>query len=166
VFSSNALALNVGASSNFANNPSPAGILYFDNPDGTATGATMNVAAGFTGALSFYYSAAYPNNPGAVTIYGGVDQTGTTLASLVLPVTPTLPPGKPDFNNWVAMTLNFTGTAKSVYFSGAAATYIAFDNVTLGESAPPGVPEPSSLVLAGLGCLGGLAFLARRRAVA
>lgn len=167
VFGPNALALNVGPNSNFANNPSAAGILYFDNPAGTATGAAMNVAAGFTTKLSFYYSAAYAGNPGAVTIYDGLNQTGNVLATAVLPVTPTLPPGTPDFNNWVAMSVSFAGTAKSVFLSGTAATFIAFDNITLGDSAPPvTIPEPSSLAMAGLGCLCGLGFLARRRAVA
>jgi hypothetical protein len=162
-FSSTALALNsdtLGA--NFANNPSSPGILYFDG----GSGATMNVAAGFTAQLSFYYSAPYTDNPGSVTIYDGLNQTGNILASLVLPVTPPLPPGSPDFNNWVSMTMNFAGTARSVNLSGAAATFIAFDNVALGEAQPPVlVPEPSALVLAGLGCLGGLGVFARRRLI-
>lgn len=158
-FSPSAQAIESG---NYANNPSPPGVLFFLG----GGGAVMNMAAGFTTGFSFFYSAADPNHPGSVTVYDGLDQTGNVLASLALPVTPTLPPGSPPYNNWVPIGVQFTGTARSVNFSGAA-NFIGFDNVTLGAALPPGtVPEPSSLAMAGLGCLGGLAFFARRRAVA
>ena len=158
-FGADALAYNAGPNANFANNPSAPGVLYF----GSGTGALMNVAAGFSTGFSFYYSAA--NTEGSVTVYDGLNGTGNVLAQLDLPITPTLPPpGAPEYNHWVAIGVKFAGTALSVNFSGAA-NYIAFDNVTLGASLPPGVvPEPSSLVLAGLGCLGAFGCLARRRA--
>ncbi len=155
-FSASAQAIESG---NYANNPSPPGVLFFLG----GGGAVMNVAAGFTTGFSFFYSAADPAHPGSVTVYDGVDQTGNILASLALPVTPTLPPGSPPYNNWVPIGVTFNGIAKSVNFSGAA-NFIGFDNVTLGAALPPGaVPEPSSLALAGLGCLGVAGFLARRR---
>lgn len=156
-FGSSAQAIESG---NYANNPSPPGVLFFLG----GGGAVMNVAAGFTTGFSFYYSAAV--DPGVVTVYDDVDGTGNVLTQLALPVTPTLPPGTPAFNHWVAVGVKFNGIAKSVNFSGTANT-IGFDNVTLGASLPPGaVPEPSSLALAGLGCLGVLYGSSRRRAVA
>lgn len=153
-FGEDSLALTNG---NFADNPSPPSILFFLS----GPGAIMNVAAGFDTGFSFFYSAA--SVPGSVTVYDGLNGTGDVLAMLELPVTPTLPPGSPTYNNWVPVGVAFAGTAMSVNFSGTA-NYIGFDNVTLG-SVTPGVPEPSSVVLAGLGCLGGLAYRARRRAV-
>lgn len=151
-FASDALAIDGG---NYSGNPSPPGILVFLS----GPGAIMNVAAGFDTGFSFYYSAA--RNPGVVDVYDGLNGSGTLLATLVLPVTPTLPGGGGDFNNWVPIGVAFAGVARSVNFSGTA-NQIGFDNVTLG-SETPAVPEPSSFILAGLGVLGTLAYRGRRR---
>lgn len=141
---------------NFSGNPSPPGILFF-----FGDAAIMNVAAGFDTGFSFYYSAA--NLAGSVTVYDGLDGTGNVLTTLDLPVTPTLPGGA-IYDNWVPIGVLFDGIARSVSFSGTE-NQIGFDNITLGSDTPtPVVPEPSSIVLAGLGGLGLLARRGRRRA--
>jgi hypothetical protein len=157
-FGSNSLALSsTNPLANFADNPSPTNILFFLQ----GSGAVMNVAAGFDAGLSFYYCT--PRSPGVVTIYDDVNATGHVLATLNLPVTPPIEPTDKLYNNWQAVGVAFVGIAKSVNFSGTV-NKIGLDNITLGSDTPM-VPEPSSIVLAGLGCLGGLAYRARRRRV-
>jgi hypothetical protein len=148
-FGADSLALNSG---NYGNNPSQPGIAFFL----TGPGDIMNVAAGFTTGFSFYYAAA---QTGSVTVYDGLNGTGTVLATLSLAVTPS------PYYDWVPVGVSFSGTAKSVNFSGVA-NYIGFDNVTLGAEVPTGVvPEPSTW-LAGIGCslslLGGLVRKVRK----
>jgi len=137
-----------GGSGNFSNNPSGDTIAYFL----TGPGDVMDVAAGFTTGFSFYY-AEQIGTTGSVSVYSGLDGTGTLLASLIL-----LPTANP-YNVWVPIGVGFAGTAESVIFTGAA-NYIGFDNITLGASSP--VPEPGTLALLGAG-LAGLGALRRRR---
>jgi hypothetical protein len=118
------------------------------------SGDMMNVPAGFTTGISFFYSA---GTPGVVNVYSGLNDTGILLASIDLPVTPSTPgqngclPVLP-FCPWVAAGVNFSGTAMSVVFSGIATNSIGFDNVTLGSSTPtPGIPEPSMMVVLSVG---------------
>ncbi len=127
-------------------------------------GATfMNVAAGFDTGFSFNYVAI--NNPGSVSVFDGLDGTGTLLATLALPTTPSGPcvGFNAGFCPFVPIGVGFLGTAKSVAFAGVA-DQIVFDDVTFG-SITPGVPEPETyaLMLAGLGVVG---MLARRRKAA
>jgi len=136
-FSADSLALNSG---NYANNPSQPGIAFFL----TGAGDIMNIANGFDTGFSFYYSAAVYS--GTVTVYDGPNGTGNVLAQLNLPVTPTLPPGSPAYNNWQPIGVTFSGIAKSVNFSGVA-NYIGFDNITLGSETPTApVPEPGTWI--------------------
>ncbi|HJP99764.1 MAG TPA: PEP-CTERM sorting domain-containing protein [Rhodanobacteraceae bacterium] len=141
-----------GIFSNASGEPSSPGVIggFDDN-----TGSFMNVAAGFDTGFSFYYAAA--NTPGSISVYSGLNGTGTLLTSLALPVNGANCNGaSEDYSCWSPIGVSFTGTAESVNFGGSA-FYIAFDNVTLGASTPgnPGtpVPEPAALGMFGFGAL-------------
>lgn len=127
--------------------------------DGPAT--YMNVAAGFDTGFSFYYAA--PNTPGSVSVYDGLNGTGTLLATLDLGLTPSTCGAEygAAYCPFVASGIGFSGIAKSVSFAGSA-NFIVFDDVTFG-SITPDVPEPTTYALFGLG-LAGLALATRRRA--
>jgi hypothetical protein len=135
-FTSDSLAIiaaSAGGSGNFSNNPSGSTIAFFLS----GAGDTMNVLAGFDTGFSFYYAAAFD---GSVTVYDGPNGTGTPLATLTLPATPS------PYTVWVPIGVTFAGTAESVVFGGAA-NFIGFDDITLGSATPGTVPEPSSLAL-------------------
>ena len=100
----------------------------------------MNVPGGFTTSFSFYYTAI--NDPGTITIWSGLDGTGTALLTIPLPVTPSQVFSDPACTFPLGAT--FSGTAMSVDFSGAE-DQVAFDAITLGT------PEPASFSLIGLG---------------
>lgn len=146
------ISYTAGGSGNFTNPPSGVTVAFFLS----GPGDVMDVAGGFTTGFSFYY-ADQVGFTGSVTVYDGAGGTGNVLASLSLPSTPN------PYNVWVPIGVSFSGTAKSVVFSGAA-NYIGFDDITLG-SKNPGVPEPATwgLMLAGVGLAGG-AMRARRKA--
>jgi len=165
-FTSDSLAiisqLTSNGSGNFANNPSGVTVAFFL----IGAGDMMNIAGGFNTGFSFYYSAA---EAGSVTVWSGLNGTGNLLATVSLTAqynNPSAPypegPNGPTFNNWTPIGVSFSGTAESAIFSGAA-NYIAFDNITLGSSTPYATPEPSTFVIAGLGCLGFVGYALRRR---
>jgi len=80
VFSDNSLAIISeldGGGGNFQDNPSGGPVAYFL----TGAAATLDDAGGFTTGFSFYYSSA---DAGAVTVWSGLDGTGTELASVSL----------------------------------------------------------------------------------
>ena len=151
LFSLNGLALideDAGGTGDFGGEPSPSTILFFTEGNETF----MNVEAGFDTGFSFFYSAV--NNEGSVSVFDGLNGTGTLLASIDLPLTPRS--GAPDptglFSPFIARGVGFSGTARSVSFAGVN-DQIGFDNITFGsvEPEPPTVPEPTSpLLLAGL----------------
>ena len=162
-FSSASLGLidsDAGGTGNFANEPSASTIAFFLS----GSAATMNVAAGFDTGFSFFYSAF---QDAFVTVYSGLNGTGSVLATLNLLT---------NFNNggcvgdpnggachWDPVGVSFLGTAHSVDFGGVA-NQAGFDNITLG-SATPGLPEPESwvLLIGGFGLTG--AAMRRRKAM-
>jgi len=112
-FSSDALGIidsDAGGTGNFANEPSPNTALYFLYSDR----ATLNFPTGLVGGFSFYYTAIY--NPGFIRVYAEEDRQGELLATLELPVTPSLGKGDPngDFDNWKNIGVPFDGIAKSI----------------------------------------------------
>jgi hypothetical protein len=125
----------------YAGAPSAQGVAYAHDS------AWMNVAAGVTGALSFYYSA--PTAAlGAVKAYSGLNGTGTLLGTFDLAANSTA------YETWSAVKFSFAGTAKSFDLTGSA-NNVALDNISA-------VPEPTSVVLM---LAGGVALLglSRRR---
>lgn len=158
-FTPDSLALissTAGGGGNFQNNPSGGTTAYFL----TGAGDIMNVAGGFDTGFSFYYCSIY--YAGSVTVWSGLNGTGTELASLSLAITPEIPGEATDFDNWAPVGVSFSGTAESVNFSGTA-NQIGFDNITLGTNTPV-VPEVSTwgygLVTAGVM---GISMLRNRR---
>jgi hypothetical protein len=160
-FTSDSLAIISGAnggSGNFSGAPTMPTVAFFL----TGAGDTMNVPGGFDTGFSFFYSAVV--FPGTVNVYDGLDGTGTLLATLDLPVTPS--GGAPQctygsYCPWFPIGVAFAGTAQSVVFTGTA-NFIGFDNITLGSSTPTGVPEPSSMAILGV-ALAGIGLLRSRR---
>jgi hypothetical protein len=142
-----------GGSGNFANEPTPNTVAFFL----TGPGNLMNVAAGFDTGFSFYYSS---SQAGSVTVFDGLNGTGTQLAQINLGVNfqNNNCTGDPTgtYCNWDPIGVSFAGTAKSVLFAGTA-NQVGFDNITLGSNTPRlvSVPEPSSLFgLLAVGFLG------------
>jgi hypothetical protein len=150
-----------GGSGNFQPQymPSPDTCAFFL----TGNGDVMDVAAGFTTGFSFFYSA--PFYTGSVSVYSGLDGTGTLLGTLNLGLTnPNI--GQEYYNGWNPAGVSFAGTAMSAIFSGTA-NYIIFDDITLGSQNPGnGVPDGGvSAALLGMGLMG-LVVYSRRLAVA
>lgn len=128
-FSPSGLSLidaDAGGSGNFANEPSPNTVLFWLVEGST----TMNVPSGFEGAFSLRYSANTAN--GSVTIYSGLNGTGTVLASATLSQNYNLGcTGDPSgtYCHWDLVTLNVGGIGHSVVFSGTS-NLIGFDDIT------------------------------------
>lgn len=142
-----------GGTGNFGGEPSGYTAVSFQQ-----SGAWMNVPAGFSDGLSFYYS--NPNGPNSIYIYDGIDGTGNLLATLFLPQTAYQGQMDPTGNlsPLVYASVTFSGTARSVDFLELAhRAYV--DDIRLG--AP--VPVPGGVVLLG-SALAAFAALRRRTA--
>jgi hypothetical protein len=133
-FTGSAVALidaDNGGTGDFANEPSPNTVIFFQK----GCGFTINVDAGFSGALSFYYTS---STAGTVNIYDGPDGAGNLLSSKAfLPSAPGKSAGDPAgyFTDWRPFAVTFSGTAKSVTFSGVE-NQCGFDDITLGSKTP------------------------------
>jgi hypothetical protein len=135
---------------NYSGEPTPPAIMFigiFDQPEGIPNvSTTMDVFPGLQGPMLLYYAAL--DAPGRADVYSGLDGTGSLLTSQTLPVT----------NNvtgvFVSDSINFSGIAHSVIFTGSN-QQLAVDNISFSA-----VPEPSSLMLA---AAGGSLMLVRRR---
>lgn len=166
-FSSDARALCLNTTTVKCSNSSRAGQ---GDPNSQTVGLTftgqsasyLNVAAGFDTAFSFMYAS--PSYSSSLSIFDGLDGTGTLLAKLDIPFTSAGPcPGyAAQYCPFVAAGIGFAGTAKSVSFYGFSFG-VAFDDVTLGSltaggSGPSAVPLPAGfpLLAGGLMLLGAL----------
>ena len=126
----------------FSNAPSPLGVMA---PVGSA--ATMNVAQGFTGAVSFAYSSSQTLFDG-VRVWSGANGTGSLLAVFAL-LNNAQAGGCHDspYCHFDTVSSTFSGIGRSISF-GNGANVAAFDNISI--TAMP-VPEPASLALMAMG---------------
>ena len=118
----------------------------------------MDVTNGFINQLSFFYTS---HSDIQVTLYDGIDGSGNTLASTSDPTnwnTNCTPPGGIDACHWDFVTLNFSGIAKSVIFTGTSSG-TGFDNISIST-----VPEPETGWLFG-SALVGFGWFGRRKNV-
>ena len=117
--------------------------------------ATMNIAGGFVGSFSFFYTASAAVSQ-AVQVWSSLNGTGTLLASFNLAAN-AQSGGCNDspYCHFDQLSAAFTGTARSVTFGNAAGA-AAFDNISVST-----VPEPTAALMMALGVAGLL--LARRR---
>lgn len=135
----------------FSNAPSANGVMFAFGTD-----ATMNVTGGFMDTVSFWYSSTAAAL-GGVSIWSGLNGTGTLLASFDLLGNAQNGCSDTAWCHFDQLSADFAGVAYSMTFNGDPT--IAFDNIALGSNA---VPEPASMLLVSLG-LAGLAASKRRR---
>jgi hypothetical protein len=119
---------------------------------GTGGASWMNVAAGFSGTASFFYSSA---EGATVSIYSGLNGSGDVLGTFDLLANAQLGCTDTAFCHWDQISLDFGGVAQSIQFGNALGT--GFDNVSVAP-----VPLPAAIWLLGSSLIG-LGGVARRR---
>lgn len=119
------------------------------------TTATMNVASGFAGQLTFWYSSSVAALD-AVNIYSGLNGTGTLLASASLFGNAKLGCSDTDFCRFDLTSVKFADIAKSVNFGGNA-QFVAYDNIGITP-----VPELDTYVMLAAGLVA-MALIKRRQ---
>ena len=124
--------------------------LEFNSP----ISAFMDVAGGFTTDLQLNYVTSLFKV--SISLWSGLDGTGSLLATLSLPANAV---GCPDYGDaelcpFTSAQVSFSGIARSVQFSGVAAD---FDDITFTAA-----PEPSTWAMMAIG-FASLGFAAVRR---
>jgi hypothetical protein len=116
-----------GGTGNFTNPVLPNTVLFFM----TGPEIVISAASGFSGGVSFYYSA---SEPGEVMVFDGPGGTGVMLASMPYQALSLGSAGDLTgyFDTWKLFKLLFSGTAKSVIIKGTA-NKCAFDDIVLGK---------------------------------
>jgi len=159
-FSSNIFVLRSvtkGGSGAFAPDPTGTPIIFVNGVTGSAATGIINVSAGFSTGIQFFFSAGFKET---VTVWSGYNGGGTILATLALSPNNLSCTGFPSYCNWTSASLGFSGTAKSVTFSGPA-NGLGIADITL-NSTTSAIPEPSSIYLLATG-LGMMSFGGIRR---
>jgi hypothetical protein len=136
-FSSNAQAICLNTLGIDCSNTSRGGVGDPNSQKGglfflSGSQSFMDDPTGFTTGFSLFYPAA--NVPGGLSVYSGLDGTGTLLASLALPTNSGSCPGyDAGFCPFSPVGVSFAGTAESISFAGVE-NQIVFDDVTFGAS--------------------------------
>ncbi len=138
-----------GGSGAFAANPTGTPAIFMNGAMGSTVTGYMNVNGGFGGGIQFFYTAGFSET---VTVWSGANGTGTVLATIALAPNNGSCTGFPTYCNWSSAGLNFSGSAKSVTFTGTA-DGIGLADITLGSSSTA-IPEPSTFYLLGTGLVG------------
>jgi hypothetical protein len=118
--------------------------------------AVMNVASGFSGTLGLTYASV--SAPTTVSIWSGLNDTGTLLSSFTLTANSDGCDAGSPVCVWTAGAQTFAGIAKSVDFSSNAGNAL-FTNIAITP-----VPLPASGLLMMFGVAGLSIFGTRRRA--
>ncbi len=142
VFSSNAQAICLNSDTVSCSNTSKGGLGDPNSREGglfflSGSSTFMDIAAGFTTGFSFNYVSL--SNSGSVSVFSGLDGTGTLLGTIDLtPNAGSCPGYGAGFCPFSPVGVSFLGMAQSIEFSGVA-NQIVFDDVTFGSSTPGGL---------------------------